>query len=153
MFVMGNGVERFNKDMHSEISDRVISLFQYIKELNKLKQKTILNTESYRWCQWVSELPDDPEHVKIFYQDRVDEDDVVDEDGNILLSVQKQEYTRCPLLPESLSNWVKPGWNEYSKNVEHYDSLAIKTKNENTEEYENVIVDFCADIKRVSDFS
>ena len=38
MFVMGNGVERFNKDMHSEISDRVISLFQYIKELNKLKQ-------------------------------------------------------------------------------------------------------------------
>lgn len=148
---MENEVQNINGDMHTEISARVMSLFQYIKELNKLKQKTILNTESYRWCQWVSQLPNDPKHVKIFYQDRVNDLDDITDTTNILLSVQKQEFSQCPALPESLTDWIKCGWDDYNQTVEHYDTLIIKTKN--TEYDEDTIINFNDDKTRLSDFS
>lgn len=47
-----------------EISNRVLSLFKYIQEINKLKQKTILNVNDYQKKIWCSELPDDPRNVK-----------------------------------------------------------------------------------------
>jgi hypothetical protein len=46
----------------TEISNRVSSLFKYVQELNKLKQKTILNVKKYRWQLWCSELSADPKN-------------------------------------------------------------------------------------------
>lgn len=55
------------KNIHTDetknISDqnKVVSLFQFIRELNKLKQKAILNYYDYPWARTVSSLPDDPD--------------------------------------------------------------------------------------------
>ena len=77
----------------AELTDqsKTISLFQFIRELNKLKQKAILNMKDYPWTFVLSALPDDPENIKLFYRDRV-EDEPENEDGsreNVLLAVHK----------------------------------------------------------------
>ena len=43
--------------------EKVTSLFQFIKGLNELKQKKVLNIKDYPWSQLLSELPDDPENI------------------------------------------------------------------------------------------
>lgn len=50
---------------------KVISLFQFIQELNKLKQKAILNIKEYPWSFSLSDIPDDPKNIFVHYPDRV----------------------------------------------------------------------------------
>ena len=139
-----------------EITNRVLSLFKYIQALNKLKHKTVKNTNEYRFCKYISELPEDPINVKLFYQDRL-EDDIEDVDkdynGNILLSVHKQEYSSCPVPPESIKEWLKFGWEDYRKSIELYDEFAVENYNALTGEYEEVILRFEDDEIRGRDFS
>lgn len=56
-------------EMNGNLSDqnKVVSLFQFIRELNKLKQKAILNFYDYPWARTVSSLPDDPDNISVFY--------------------------------------------------------------------------------------
>ena len=76
--------------------EKAISLFEYIRELNKLKQKVVLNMKEYLLCRPLSELPDDPEHIQVFYRDRVEDDTLDAEHSNVLLSVHKPKFERCP---------------------------------------------------------
>ena len=46
------------------IQEKAISLFSFIKELNKLKQKVILNIRDYPWYCAVSDIPAFPEYVR-----------------------------------------------------------------------------------------
>ena len=63
----------YNGSDKDDITSRVASLFKYIQELNKLKHKTVLNTNEHRLCLWISELPNDTENIRIYYQDRVED--------------------------------------------------------------------------------
>ncbi|SHL12070.1 hypothetical protein SAMN05216582_1521 [Selenomonas ruminantium] len=124
----------------AEISARVSSLFKYIQELNKLKQKTILNVQDYRWQLWCSDLPDDPDNVKLIYQDRTDEDSVVmaEEQNNTLLAVHKEDFQSCPVPPESLTEWLKnDDWKDYRKDVEYFDEKVVTEIDSETEEEYN----------------
>ena len=63
---------------------KAVSLFSYIRELNKLKQKAILNLSEYSWARTLSSFPNDPENISVFYRDRVAAEDTAST-GNILL--------------------------------------------------------------------
>ena len=93
--------------------EKAISLFEFIKELNKLKQKAIVNMAEYPWCRTLSQLPDDPEHISVFYRDRVEDDSVEPEDGGMLLSVRKPEFERCPEPEGAFAEWLLPGWENF----------------------------------------
>ena len=106
----------------TELTDqsKTISLFQFIRELNKLKQKAILNVKDYPWSFSLSSLPEDPENISVFYPDRV-EDETENEDGNredILLSVHKPEFQKCPEPDSILMDWLLPGWASYRNEPE-----------------------------------
>ena len=105
----------------AELTDqsKTISLFQFIRELNKLKQKAILNIREYPWAFALSKLPDDPENIKLYYRDRVEEEEQSDENdqSSVLLSVHKPEFQKCPEQDELFSNWLLPGWNDYHKDA------------------------------------
>lgn len=105
----------------TEMTDqsKTISLFQFIRELNKLKQKAILNTREYPWTFALSKLPDDSENIKMYYRDRVEEDEQSDENDQmrVLLSVHKPEFQKCPEPDELFSNWLLLGWNDYHKDA------------------------------------
>lgn len=87
--------------------NKVVSLFQFIRELNKLKQKAILNFYDYPWARTVSSLPNDPDNISVFYRDRVENEDAT-EGGSVLLSVHKPEFEKCPEPNAIFASWLKP---------------------------------------------
>ena len=40
--------------------EKVLSLFKFLEELNKLKQKVVLRVSDDPWFRSISSLPDDP---------------------------------------------------------------------------------------------
>ena len=47
--------------------EKVSSLFKFMKELNQLKQKVVLDVSGYPWWRSIASFPDDPENIKIYY--------------------------------------------------------------------------------------
>ena len=105
------------KDAELELSEqnKVISLFEFIRELNKLKQKAILDIKKYPWLCALSELPEDPENITVRYRDRVAE---AAEDNAVLLSVHKPRFHKCPQPDAVLLDWLEPGWDDYKKELQ-----------------------------------
>lgn len=139
-----NEVEEISKQ------NKVVSLFQYIGELNKLKQKIILNAKDYRWYCPIVSFPDDPENIKIYYRDRVQEEDT-EHTTNILLSVHKPEFQSCPKPGKNVLEWLEDGWEDYR--------MAAKIKKDNKlkselpQEAEDTIENFYDDSERVKHFN
>lgn len=107
--------------------NKVVSLFRFIRELNKLKQKPILDFCDYPWARTVSSFPDDPDHISVFYRDRVESEDVT-EGGSVLLSVHKPEFEPCPKPDAIFASWLKPGWDSF-----RHDSQCIESRPRNGE--------------------
>ena len=105
--------------------EKAVALFEFIRELNKLKQKVILNRKEYPFCRGLSELPDDPEHIRVFYRDRVEEDDQDMEQSSVLLSVQKPKFDRCPRPEGILEDWLIEGWDSHRNEAQYH---AFRTK-------------------------
>ena len=93
---------------------KVISLFQFIEELNKLKQKAILNIREYPWSVPFSDIPIVSENIILHYPDRVAEETASENEGEaeLLLSVHKPEFQKCPEPELSFELWLKPGWED-----------------------------------------
>lgn len=106
--------------------DNIVSLFKYIEELNKLKQKPILNVSDYTWTKALSDIPNDPENISIYYRDHiVDTDEDVDAGDNILLSVHKPEFDKCPAPDTIFSKWLEPGWDSFQNDVQVKEKIVI----------------------------
>ena len=101
--------------------NKVISLFRFIKELNKLKQKAVVNYLEYPWTRAISNLPDDPDNISVFYRDRVENEELTDTD-NVLLSVHKPEFEKCPNPDTILIDWLKPGWDSYRNEAVYFET-------------------------------
>ena len=114
--------------------NKVVSLFQFIKEMNKLKQKAILNMSEHPWSQTVSTLPCDPNNIAIFYRDRVVSDDnVTSENSSVLLSICRPEFDKCPEPDVILLDWIKPGWDSFRNDVNVIDSREFELTEEELE--------------------
>lgn len=92
--------------------EKVLSLFKFIEELNKLKQKVVLRVQDYPWWRSIADFPNDSENIKIYYRDRVaseNEENV----SNVLVSVHKPEFQRCPKPDSAFEEWLEQGWDDY----------------------------------------
>ena len=130
--------------------DKVISLFQFIAELNKLKQKVVLKAKDYQWYRSIASFPNDPENIQIYYRDRVQEEDL-EHTTDILLAVHKPEFQRCPEPDVDIREWLEDGWEDYRQEV------AIKeTSNQNSiifqKDIEEPVENFYDDEVRVNHF-
>ena len=94
--------------------EKAVSLFEFVRELNKLKQKLVLDMREYPLCRPLSELPDDPEHIEVFFRDRVEEENPDADPGGILLSVRKPGFDPCPQPAAELERWLIPGWDAFA---------------------------------------
>lgn len=103
------------------MEEKILSLFQFLIELNKLKQRSIIHIRDYRWSLALDELPEDKEHVTVSYPDRVSEEDF--ESDRILLAVKKPEFALCPRPPFALREWLEPEWEDYHTDAVCYDYL------------------------------
>ena len=98
-------------------NEKVVSLFKFIKELNKLKQKAIVNIKDYIWHCKLSSIHNDPENIKINYMDRVEEELSGSDIDNVLLSVHKPTYSPCPKPDEAFADWLKDEWGNFHNNT------------------------------------
>ncbi len=140
--------------------DKVVSLFQFIKELNRIKQKDIKNIRDHRWHLMLSDIPDDDQNIKLCYRDRVADAEAVGDDT--ILSVHKPEFLKYPKPEEILLEWLEPGWDDYHLSVHKKESILVPLT---AEELELIVVeegelkpefktiDFCDDEERVSVYS
>ncbi len=105
--------------------NKVVSLFQFISELNKLKQKAILNYKDYPYFWEISKIPNDPDNIKIYYRDRVDEEifDAATDSGDVLLSVHKPEFQKCPEPDLIFKDWLNFGWDNFHNAASVKDSV------------------------------
>lgn len=86
---------------------KVVSLFKFIEEINKLKQKIVLRVSDYPWWYSINDLPDDSENIKVYYRDYAEEDS---ETGpNTLLPVHKPEFQSCPEPDLRFEEWLDQG--------------------------------------------
>lgn len=108
----------------SNQQNNVVSLFQFIRELNKLKQKAILNFNDYPWARTVSSFPDDPENISIFYRDRVENEEATN-DENVLLSVHKPEFEKCPEPDTIFASWLITGWDSFRNDPQFIESRSL----------------------------
>lgn len=97
--------------------EKVLSLFKYIMELNKLRTKTFLNVKDYPWHFSFSNIPEDTGYIVINYRDRVEEEE--EETPNpVLLSVQNPEFDACPAPNKSFASWLEKGWENFRNEPE-----------------------------------
>lgn len=96
--------------------EKTISLFEFIKELNKLKHKVVLNLRDYPWHVALSDIPVFPEYIKVCYRDRVEEESETADD--LLLSVRKPEFEECPAPDDCFSDWLAAGWDDHHGDAE-----------------------------------
>ena len=103
-------------DSNQTEQSKVVNLFEFIRELNKLKQKTILNYQEYPYFLELSSLPNDTNNIHHYWRDRVDADNFdVEDNDSILLSVHKPEFQKCPDPDTIFKNWLLPGWDDFRK--------------------------------------
>ena len=123
--------------------DKTVSLFQFIKELNQVKQKLVTRVSDYKWWRSVASLPEDLDNIKIYYRDRV-EDDSAEENSDILLSVHKPNFQECPKPDSILLEWLEDGWKNYNiqakvKQFIYRPLEAIQLSQEQIDEYQDKI--------------
>lgn len=104
--------------------EKALSLFAFIRELNKLKHKVVRNWKEYPLCRPLSGFPKDPEHIQIFYRDRQTEEADDAEQGNVLLKVQKPRLEPCPKPDAILEGWLIDGWENFQHDPQPHACLS-----------------------------
>ena len=111
-------------------NSKVISLFQFIKALNLIKQKAIVNIEKHQWHYELSDIPDNPDYISLYWQDRVDEEEEYsDETSNtadVILSVRKPEFSRYPEPDDEFAEWLQPEWDNFHKEATVKEFIEVK---------------------------
>jgi len=102
--------------------DKIVALYKYIEKLCALKYKVVTDVERQYWTQYLRDIPDDTDHISVFYRDRTDE---YPGEDTVILEVRKPEFQRCPEPPVVLKEWLESGWDHYTSD--------IKIKNVKTE--------------------
>lgn len=129
------GLEMKTQEEIENENNNVISLFQFIKELNIMKQKAIVNIKDHPWHYELSDIPDNPDYISLYWQDRVDEDeeysDSTSDTADIILSVSKPEFSRCPEPEDEFAEWLQPGWDNFHKDAAIKEIIEIKQEEEN----------------------
>ena len=105
------------EDSKTPCKEKVISLFQFVEEMNKLKQKKIISIEEYPWYCDISNIPDDPKNVTMCFRDRVDEEGGNADKDDALLVVHKPEFQECPKPDDIIVKWLSIGWDDFRKEV------------------------------------
>ena len=72
----------------------------------------VLTVSDYPWWRSVDSLPDHPKNIRVYYRDRVEEEDA-ENITDALLSVHKPEFQSFPNPDPSFENWLEWGWNDY----------------------------------------
>lgn len=117
--------------MSDSAKQRLKQIFSYIRALAERRAATFTSYSDYGFCLPLYDLP---EHETISTPSlcEVDGQPVTD----VVLTVGKAEYSPCPVLPETLVNWLQPGWDDPTREPKLIDRVVVEGSDPQAPEYE-----------------
>jgi len=103
--------------MEDKTKQDILDLLEFVKQLSITRQKVVSNIAKQPSSVSVHDLAQYPEFVSLF--SRTDGDGTA-RDGELLLRIVKPELEPCPIPPEVLLSWLKPGWESWKKEAAHF---------------------------------
>ena len=112
-------------------AEKVIQLYKYLQELSILKEPKVTEIRNQKWHCFLKDVPVDSEYVRLFYKEDLGEGI---ENEDILLSVRKPEFTKCPRPPENIENWLENGWEDFRNEANFKGILDVEKEKEKASE-------------------
>lgn len=110
-------------EINTTVKEKVVSLYKFIRELNKLKQNLVLNAKDYNWSKCFDEFPKDDRNILFYSQDRFNENS---EAKWAILEVTKPEFEHCPEPQKCIKGWLSANWEVYRKKASFHEIRKIK---------------------------
>ena len=125
--------ENMNSAEPAIIHDNVVSLFEYLRELNKLRKKVIKNINDYPWYIMLSSLPEDLDNIHVNYVEGFESPNSDVDGAEVLFSIKRPVLKKCPLPDEIIIDWLDDGWDDYNKEATY--KVVIKNEDEEDEAF------------------
>lgn len=134
-----------------EYTERVISLFTYLKEFSVANQKLVTDIDKQLWHLDFSDIPTYEDYVLVDNRDEEEEDESAGDADSIILSVTKPQMKPCPYNPDPIfSKWLDFNWRDYRVAPKHFE-LGIETDNSRVETRQEVLDDNPDDVEQFDD--
>ena len=104
-------------------TEKVIKLFQYIREVYASKQNVITDIRTENWYQFLDEIPIHTHFVKCPFLDTSNTDNM---EKNIILEVIQPDLEPCPEIPNYLEPWLSTDWKIASNQLNFKEKLIKK---------------------------
>jgi len=104
--------------------ERLTQLFEFLKAYSDLRYPPVRDVDEQPGVIWLDQLPAHPA-VELFRDTPKIEAEF--EDNDIVLSLRRPTTTPCPEPPALLSEWLTPGWNDFSSQAEAQSSRTLTT--------------------------
>lgn len=120
---------------------KVVSLFQFLKQYNNIKNPIVVEIKNQQWHKWVDSIPEHETINNNIYK--------TEEDTDVLFTISKPELTECPIPPKEIKDWLEKGWNSLIDEVKIKKSIDNLEKQSYNNEEIIVKIDFYDDKNRV----
>ena len=100
-----------------ELKERLILLFDYLKQYENISRKIPVNISEELDHIYLKNIPVD-KNIDLFYGSYVNEENYnLNDEEEIILTVKKSDFEPHPKLPELLATWLEDGWDDWTKEV------------------------------------
>src|SRR6478609_8470819 len=90
---------------------RLAQLFEYLKAYSDLRYPPVRDIDRQERRFWLDALP---AHASVdLRRDAAGKDGEGNEESDVILSLTRPALTPCPPPPDSIRDWVKPGWQKW----------------------------------------
>ena len=98
------------------VRERLAKLFKFLKAYSDLRYPPVRDIDRQPGVIWVDKLPAHP--TVEFFRHTPNAEEYAEDDDDIVFRLQRPTTTPCPAPPGILSQWLIPGWNDCSSQVE-----------------------------------
>ena len=116
---------------------RLAQLFEYLKAYSDLRYPPVRDIDGQERRFWLDTLPDHPS-VNLQRDAAQDQEENENEEGDVILSLTRPALSPCPPPPESIRDWVKPGWQKWPGSCEVMALRTPKDSHTRTERFGDV---------------
>ncbi len=113
-------------------TEKVINLFQYIREVYASEYNIITDIKKEKWHQFLDEIPIHTQYIKCPFLDTSNTDDI---EKNVILEVVKPELDPCPEIPAYLEIWLSTDWKVASNQLTFKEKIVKDGKTITFEEF------------------
>lgn len=88
--------------MGEDARSKLTQIYRYLQALNARRNPVVRRIEEQAWREWLRDIPNHP-----MVAGRPG-----DGDGEFILKVRRPEKVACPRPPDSILDWLEPGWDQ-----------------------------------------